>query len=255
MIKRFIKWIKFNPPYAANADGWVEFDEKFKKEAPIRYAITRGPIKKSIWRIKFFFSRRFYKLIDITLDRKHLVDTGLKPGYYSTHERMLHANFSLLVYFVENECSRIYASVSSEKMINLFGWKAFLPWRIRMALKRNREYAKEYGLKYLNWCIEKESEDHQRDVSHLKMIVSLYVWWTEIRPNRKELKSPLHELRSDPNTHIMLTSTTKWQKENPELLKAHEDYMNQREKQEKDWDAEDEHMLIELMKIRKKLFF
>lgn len=255
MIKKFIKWMKFNPPYAANADGWVEFDTRFKKEAPIRYAITRGAIKKTFWRAEFFFSRKFYYLIDRMLERRHLVDTGLKPGYHNTKERMLHANFALLVHFVENECARIYASASREKMKNLFGWKIILPWRIRIALRKNQDYAREYGIAYLNWHIETETETGVNDVEHLRQIISLYGWWTKTRPNRTEYDSPLTRVYSDPANHIMLTSTTKWKKENPELAKAHAEYMKKRLKQEEEWDDEDNQMLIQLVELRKHLFF
>lgn len=256
MVKKFIRWMKFDPPYALNADGWVEFDARFKKEAPIRYFLIRGRFRKILWKVKFFFSRKFYYVVDRLLDRKHMVDTGLKPGYHNTAERMLHANFSLLVNFVENECARIYASSSRERMLNLFGWKAFLPWRIRMALKRNSEYAREYGLKYLNWCIEAEAEraEEYREVDSLRKVVSLYEWWTETRPNREEYNSPLLEAY-DPNNHIMLTSSSKWKKDNPELVRKHEIYIEQRLKQEEIWDAEDEEMLVELVGIRKSLCF
>lgn len=252
MIKRFIKWIKFNPPYAANADEWVEFDTRFKEEAPIRYAISRGAIRKRYWRVKFFFSRNFHRVLDRTLDRKHIVNTGLNPGYHNTSRRILYANFSLLVGFVENECSRMYASSSSERMINLFGWKAFLPWRIRIALKRNPRYAKEYGLEYLYWSRDSEKE-RGLEVAYLDDTISLYKWWTEERPNREEYKSPLSDIRK-PDDHIMLTSTKKWKAENPELAKELEAYSEKRRAQEQQWEDEDTAMLIKLMKIRVKLF-
>lgn len=251
-MKKFIRWMKFNPPYAANADEWVEFDTRFKAEAPIRYTISRGIVRRTYWKVKFFFSRNFCRILDRTLDRKHVVDTGLNPGYHNTQTRMLYVNFSLLVNFVENECSRMYASSSTEKMFNLFGWKAFLPWRIRMTLKRNPEYAKKYGVEYLSW-----SRDSERarglEVKHLEDIIFLYKWWTEERPNREKFKSPISD-KLDPGDHIMLTSTKKWKEENPELVEQLERYMEGRREQEQQWEEEDSSMLIRLMKVRAYLF-
>lgn len=54
-------------------------------------------------RLKYRLDNLKWWFLHRTVDKYHVVDTGLEPGYYDVPERMLHACFQLLVDYVEKE--------------------------------------------------------------------------------------------------------------------------------------------------------
>lgn len=249
--------MRYYPPSSATADGWIEFDEKFKKEAPIRFFITHGIPIKTWWRIKHRVRDGIYWVKYRTVHKYHIVDSGLQPGYYDISEVMLHANFNMLVEYVENECAHMHVIWEKDLRRNLYGWKRFLPWFFRSNCAKRKEYAREYGLAHLDWAAslddpslgEYERSDHQAQAA--REIRSLYIWWTEERPNRRELESPVTNEKYE---HVMELGSQKWQKENPELYKQWVQYIKDQSELDQSWHNEDEAMLIRLMKIRLSLW-
>ena len=95
-IRRFKRWMSFNPPGALTSDGWNSFNEEFYLKAPIRYWFDNDfrkifiyPVKWKYREITDWFRYRIY-------DRYHVVKTGLPPGYNEVDNTMLHVNFNYL---------------------------------------------------------------------------------------------------------------------------------------------------------------
>jgi hypothetical protein len=85
-------------------DGdWIDFGDLLAESEARRAA---WPWYTSAW----YWLRRLDPIWWIkhrTIDRYHVVGTGLPPGYYDKDTQMLHACFSLLVDFVEVECGGV----------------------------------------------------------------------------------------------------------------------------------------------------
>lgn len=79
---------------------WYKLFKSEVKTFGIRYAIWREvqysfpfrQIHDAYWWIKYR-----------TTNRYHMLNLGIKPGYSDVTERLIHANFALLVYFMEVE--------------------------------------------------------------------------------------------------------------------------------------------------------
>jgi hypothetical protein len=251
MLKKFIEWMKYNPPYYATAEEWVDFDKDFKKNAPIRYFFCKGKFRNAWWKIKNFFEDIIDWIKYRTISKYHIVDSGLSPNYYDIPELMLYTNFNLLVRYVEEELPALHSWNEREKIKNLFGWKYYLPWFIKKHLKYNKKYAIEYGMVHLDWEQTLTGEIDKQQAKVAKEIKELYLWWTEERPKRKLPEYPDIERE---NTHIFEVFSDKWRRENPEYAKAWKNYIEEANKLEEKWDEEDEEMLIRLTKVRQHLW-
>jgi len=249
MLKKFRKWLHFNPPDSLDMDGWDEFNAKFKKEARIRYFFAEvlsdkfaqiGNVLHNIaWGIRYRTVRRY-----------HLVNTKLPPGYHEIDTRMLHANFELLVDYVEIECANMATVFDYEKRKKIYGWRGKIPSVLRIDERRSREL----GMKHLEWESTLASPDlgeHERNAgqaSRAIQVMILYTWWKDVYPNRQELEAP------DSGEHGLKILSNKWKQANPEMSAKITQWSKDSFAQDLEWDNEEEAMLIALMKIRKGLW-
>lgn len=189
LVRRF--WI-FTPeaiPHSWNY--WQRQTQLFKKHFPIRYFLKEDLphhfyqwVTQPLNRIRAWFRYRFSI-------RHHVVNTGLKPGYYDPDIRMMHSVFQILVDFVEIELSSMYhASQSAPQEYH----KSVLPIfqkLYRKRTKKNQRYP-EAGLSFL---------DNEMDLTSITLhpgIIKcpydqgeaalekkfLYLWWKVYRPQR-----------------------------------------------------------------------
>lgn len=251
MLKKFRKWMNFNPPNALDHDGWTDFAAEFKKKAPIRYIIKYAIVH----RIEGFYDKlgRLGWNIHYHIIRKyHLVDTKLGPGYHEIDKRMLHANFELLVDYVEIECANIATAFDGKARKKALGWRRKLPSILRFKEFRSRDL----GIKHLEWETTLASatidtyEQSLGQAQRAVQVILLYTWWKEIYPNRQDLEYP----DIGEKTHSLRFLSKKWRKNNPEDNAKISQWSKDSFQQELDWDDEDEEMLIALMKIRKGLW-
>lgn len=251
MLKQFRKWMNFNPPKSLSMDGWADFEDEFKKEAPIRYVIKYAIVRK----IGYFFDRIgriVWNLRYRFIHKDHLINTKLGYGYHEVDERMLHGNFELLVDYVEIQCANMATVFKPEKRKAAIGWRYHLPSILRFKRFRSREL----GMKHLEWETTlgdpslNEYERSSDQAARAVQIIILYTWWKDAFPNRKELEAP----DSPDNSVGLRFLSAKWKKDHPEYSKAFSQWGRDSFQQELDWDKEDEEMLIALMKIRKALW-
>ena len=178
MIFMFKK-LHLDRPVAATAKEWRVWHAESKKKYPVRYFLTHTLPEhiKKVRRIVLapyiavsnFFYFRF-------IEKHHVIRTALKPGWHEYDEKMLHANFQLLVDYVELDCA------SQED------WKPSFWKRITKGLDAWR--SREMGIKHLAphpvnedpSCAEQISKRNQIR----KELIDLYVWWKDIRPNRRD---------------------------------------------------------------------
>ena len=239
--------MSFNPPNSLDMDGWNAFESEFKRKAPVRYLIQF--IATQISYVFASLSRIAWSIRYRTVRKYHLVNTKLNPGYHEIDTRMLHANFELLVDYVEIECANM-ADINDRARLPAppGGW---LPRIMKVKEFRSREL----GMKHLEWETTLSSPtlpelDRSPDqAARAVQVIILYTWWKDIYPNRKALEAP------DRGDGVGLEFLSrKWQKANPEMNKKIHQWSIDSHTQEVEWDKEEEEMLMALMKIRKGLW-
>jgi hypothetical protein len=219
--------------------GWKEWDNYYRdlqKRKPFRYWITEKFLTVlenliyfpyDIYReYQSYFRNRF-------VDKTHYLKTGLKPGeWYDFDNRILHGLFNELVNFVEIEFAHLSLYDKTKKY----------------KFKNGRCVEAAYD--YFNWAskLKDKNENGKRVASKqakdARRIKKLYEWWKNVRPNRV-----------DPSVK------SGWAKEYEEIEKngykskkgSYKTILKQI-RIEDQYDAEDEAMLIELIKLRKGLW-
>lgn len=250
-IKEFKHWMAFQPPYALSAEAWSSFRKEFKQKAPIRYWIHHDFRKKVTLPIKW----KYEKIIDWfryrTTDRYHILDTGLAPGYYELETKVLHVNFNMLKDFVEVETAWKYLIWHDEERKEL---KNFWIYR-KVPFAHNWFRSPKHGLKHLEWetTLDDPSlppmERSEAQAVNAREVLALYNWWVKDRPARVEI--PFARLpRNDDDDDDIFSVLDRNSPGYKEFSKS----CDEREEQSKEWDKEDEEMLIRFIKIRKNLW-
>ena len=157
----------------------------------------------------------------------NVVKTGLPAGYYEVDERMLHACFNLLKDYIEKELAWFAL---------ICGDRSKVPWWQTLEQYRNKHY-RTLSLGYLNywenitaeeaekeWILSPESLQSKRDQD--REIRELYLWWIDVRPNRRDPFNVSDDQYVPRRAYIISEAYLK----------------------------EDEEMLIRLMKVRTRLW-
>lgn len=252
MFKKFRDWLAFNPPAAASIDDWNEFDERYRDQAPIRHYFYKTFPRKYWWPIKHRWER-IEQWTRYRVARYHILDTGLEPGYYDKDTLMLNVNFNLLKDFVEVEKAWM------EHVCN------DTPYEINPLLKLIPFYksatfsSRELGMAYLKWettlddpKLDKYSQSPEQ-ARVAREIIELYTWWVDVRPARVELEYDYPDEDDDDKPDLYMLSD-KWKEDHPDETRAFREWSDAHHKQEEEWHAEDEAMLIRLIKIRRSLW-
>jgi len=199
-------------------------------------------IKDAYRNIKYFFRYRF-------TDKYHIVDTKLKPGYYDIDMRMLHANFSLLVDYVEVELAHLHTCCVQDEYEKLTWWQK--KFGVRSA---------DLGLRYLDFKLDKNDDHYSRSkAKECKLIKDLYHWWTVTRPSRKDAYEKYYELskRVDMKTlrtDYFLDTQKVEDAEQSSILNELRETLDHCHEIDQQYEKEDEKNLIALIKIRGSLW-
>lgn len=237
-FKKFTRWMNYNPPGAMTSKGWRLFNNEFKERAPIRYWFHRDFRKLVIYPIKWKYEEIGYWIRFRTYDRLNILHTGLKPDFYNAHHRILHANFNVLKDLVESEYAwNMYCGDRGERSF----CEEYLPFYRIFNPYRNPEK----GIEYLEWAATLDDpalpmhDRSDRQAVDAREIHALYNWWVIDRPNRKEVEVCGYGNQELDSMSFLDSDFNK----DAEDYKQHLiDYEN-REKQQKEWDAEDLRML------------
>jgi hypothetical protein len=196
---------------------------------------------KWIHRVKYAIR---WKLIH---PRNKICVKTLPNGYHDIVEVMLHANFAMLVDFVENEI--LYRNDKFEDIL------------LNEAEERKmyESYVKDgcWTQKDADAAIECIVDQNNRN----KKIHELYLWWKHIRPTRK-FPNPSPEVENLMNVEFNFEPVEESKDEYGDAKyyklkgspKEVKEYFDEYRKQEEVWDKEDDNNLMELIKLRRCLW-
>jgi hypothetical protein len=265
---KFADWIRGTPKRGAlTADGWAEWEDEAKAYNPIRYWIAEealDAVQNFIWwpvdqlyAVKYYINNRF-------VTRTHSLTAhprDIKPGQWQdVGNRFLPCLFNELVDFVEIETAWSHIAWSDEARKKYkapfwaSGWFRWRTWRCPQA-----------GLDHLDWAMTltdeewlEEGEKHKAEPTgqaiRAKELKELYIWWTTVYPNRPDPYevsgwSAYCDAKRDLNEGRLFGS-----EETAELRKQGDKALKLSSKIEKQYDDEDERMMIRLIKARDSLW-
>jgi len=174
-IKYLYKILNIDELICADHVQWIKWKKDYKKRHSIIYWLE--------WELPVLYNNIIYKinfipyLLDRFIRKPHIIDTKLKPMYYDKDELILHGLFSLLVDFVEVECSHMY-----KICINLTDID-------KQLIKNGKQQL--LGVKYLQHIEDdiskskEEIEAYNEQTADEKEVLKLYFWWTK-RLNRED---------------------------------------------------------------------
>ena len=236
-------------PYALEWGAWEKWEAELKKEKPVAFFLTEtipdiinnigNHIPTPIDDIRYYCRNRFYR-------KSHVLPCGFKPGeYHDLDERLLHGIMTSLIDFVEIE--KAYKS----RWCNTIESKN-AKWR--------NGRCPELGLAYLAWEMTlddpaldiNERSDSQAEVA--REIKAIYDWWKFTRPNRPDAYdasgwSDYCEKSMEAGYSIFSSK-----EKDPELVEMSDVSHKKLRDIEAAYDAEDEDMLIRVIKIRRNLW-
>ena len=267
---KFADWIRGTPKLkAATSDGWHDWENEAKGYHPIRYWIAEealDAIQNFIWwpvdkiyDVKYYINNRW-------VSRTHSLTAhprDIKPGeWQDVGNRFLPCLFNELVDFVEVELAWwhiAWADPDEKTKYNppfwASGWFRWRTWRCPQAGLDNLEWQRN-----LRWKEDEVGKDFKGlgeltpQAIKAQEILDLYKWWTEVYPNRPDVHevsgwSAYCDTKRDLNDGRLFGS-----KETPELRKQGDKALKLSSKIEKQYEDEDEKMMIRLIKIRNGLW-
>ena len=264
----FADWLRgIAKPSMASGDEWITWRKNAKTKYPIRYWLAEEgldyvqdfitwPVRK-LYDIKYYINNRW-------VTRTHQLTAhirDIRPGSWcDVGNRFLPCLFNELVDFVEIELAWWHIAWAGEEDRAKYdapfwatGWFRWRTWRCPQA-----------GLDSLAWQMElTNAEFLDDDNKHLaeptlqaknaREILELYKWWTEDRPKRVDPMvasgwSDYCDRRREQDPEDWIFQGLGENRENTDHMHK---IMNELEAQ---YEAEDESMMIRLIKIRQALW-
>jgi hypothetical protein len=266
---KFADWLRGTPKGGAkSSEDWDEWYKTAGAAHPIRYWIA----EEALDAVQNFVNYPMDKLNDVRyyinnrfISKSHALTADprdIRPGSWcDVGNRFLPCLFKELVDFVEVEQAWHYCMWNDEEL------KKFnVPWYRSGWLRLRTWRCPEAGLEYLKWASTLTNEDILDDdkkseaeptyqANAAKEIIELYTWWTVTYRNRPDAYeasgwTAACEASRVANGGRLSFSANK----DPELKKASDKAHKLLQKIEKTYEAEDEAMMIRLIKIRQSLW-
>jgi len=266
---KFADWLRGTPKLGCGtSEEWNDWYKTAGAAHPIRYWIA----EEALDAIQNFVNYPMDKLNDVRyyinnrwVSKSHALTAhprDIRPGRWSdVGNRFLPCLFNELVNFVEIEQAWHYVMWNEEERKKFktpwwrSGWLRWRTWR-----------SPEAGMEYLKWASTltneeflDEGEKHLAEPTYqansAKEIIELYTWWTTTYRNRPE---PMEasgwtaycEAARLANGGRLNFGTDK----TPELAEMSKIAMDKMHKMEEEYEAEDEAMMILLIKVRQSLW-
>jgi len=233
-------------PEAASSAGWREWKEIAKTAHPVRFWLAEEALDKIQDFVRYPLDRLYdikYYILNRWVTKTHALTSNLKRGgYYEVDTRIMHCLFDELVNFVEIEKAwlRVVWHDDAGEKYKVPGY-AIGPFRTRTWR------CPEAGIDYLNW---EATDPVTRDTPQgecARTTLELYYWWKNV-----------YNKRQDP---MDASGWSEYCARDRDILDdTHEDrekvdfMLSEIDRIEKEYDREDEEMLIKLIKIRKSLW-
>lgn len=263
---RFADWLRGKPkPTAETGHGWNLWHKAAQSAHPVRYWIAEeglDAVQNFIWwPVDFLYSIKYY-INNRWVSRTHaLTSTSLKPGkWHEFDTRLLHSMFDEMVNYVEIEeawSNIVWDKAAKEKHKVPFwgsGWFRWRTWRCPAA-----------GIEKLEWASQLTNEEWlPDDQKHLaeptqqalvaRELLELYNWWKNVRPTRPDPHdasgwSAICDRDREEGLDFL-------DNEHSNEVKRQERYqvLDRCREIEKQYEDEDEQMMIRLIRIRRGLW-
>ena len=266
---KFADWIRGTPKLeCGTSENWQDWRKTSRAQHPIRYWIAEEALERIQdfvnWPMDKVRAARYY-INNRFISRSHALTAhpqDIKPGdWHDVGDRFLPCLFNELVDFVEVEQAWHYVMWSEEDM------KKYRPAWYRRWFNIRGWRSREAGLAYLDWAsslvmddtwgFDPSHKDYRKPTAQAeaaKEIKALYLWWTEIYRNRPDLYdvsgwSEICDKISAENDGTPFGDTV-----DPELKKAKDRAYKLLNKIEKQYEKEENEMLMRLIKIRRHLW-
>lgn len=261
----FADWLRGTDklPYGTSEE-WDAWDELAKTQHSFRFWLAETGLDKLqdivMWPIDFIYHVKYY-CVNRWITKTHQLTahpSEIKPGEWcDVGNRFLPCLFNELVNFVEVETAWNYIAWDEEVRkkfaapFNSCGYFNTRTWRCA-----------EAGIEYLDWASQLRYDDNVMSQSHPKYgqltvqalaaieTKELYTWWKEIRPKRPDPydASGFNELVAQlPDDKFFSSLNTV----DSDARKSASDRIHELEEL---YDAEDEAMMIRLIKVRNYLW-
>lgn len=267
-IGPFADWLRGTPKLkCGTSDQWHEWEIKARDAHPIRWWLAEEALDYAQNFVNWIPDRlndvRYY-INNRWVSRSHSLTAhprDIKPGSWSdVGNRFLPCLFNELVDFVEIEQAWHHVLWSDDAKT-----KFQVPWYRSGWLRWRTWRCPEAGLEYLRWAASltnaeflEENEKHLAEPTYqakaAKEIIELYTWWTTTYRNRPDPYdvsgwTAYCEAKRNLNDGRLFGS-----KETAELKEQGNVALDKSREIEQAYNAEDEAMMIRLIKIRESLW-
>jgi len=257
-IRKLKSRLDLNKPHALQWGEWKVWHSTTKAERPFAYFITETVPDKFDDFVKFFtkpINDLRYGFRVRVFDRYHVIQTGLKPGYNDCDTRMMHGMFNLLVDFVEIEKAWMHVIWDKDERKKhqypwwSIGWTHFKTFRNPQA-----------GIANLKWEMTLDSPTiapHERSPAQAQAareIWEIYHWWKFARPARPDPYDASGWTEHCELLRQQGKDLFDFGAETDEERTRGSDCLARCREIEEAYEAEDDKMLIRLIKIRKSLW-
>ena len=264
---RFADWLRGTmKPNSETSKGWATWKQEAKAQHPFRYWLAEEGLDKvqNIWcwiperinDVRYYINNRWVSHTHALTAHPRDIPRG---QWRDVGNRFLPCLFNELVDFVEVE-QAWHHCMWDDAARKKYG----TPWS-RTFFRFRTWRCPEAGIDYLKWAMTltneeflDEGEKHKAEPTYqakaAKEILELYTWWKEVYPNRPDpmdvsgWSEICERRRLDYPDEIFPEENTK--KEKAETKKA----LDLCHKIEKQYDDEDEAMMIRLIKVRQSLW-
>jgi len=266
---KFADWIRGTEKLsAATSEEWDEWRTTAQMRHNFRYWVAEELLDN----IQGFFLYIPERLNDVRyyinnrwVSKSHALTAhprDIRPGRWSdVGNRFLPCLFNELVNFVEIEQAWHYVMWNDEERKKFktpwwrSGWLRWRTWR-----------SPEAGMAYLNWASTLTNEEFLDDdkkheavltyqATAAKEIIELYTWWTTVYRNRPEPMEASGWTAYCEAARLANGGRLSFSKDkSPELAEMSRVAMDKMHKMEEAYEAEDEAMMIRLIKIRQSLW-
>jgi len=262
---RFADWIRGTTKLkCGTSEEWHDWETRAKAAHPIRLWLAEEGldyIENLVYYIPDRLNDIRYYINNRWINRSHCLTAhpgDIRPGdWRDVGNRFLPCLFNELVDFVEVETAWHHVCWDDEARK-----KYHTPWWRTGWLRLRTWRCPEAGLDHLAWASNLTNEDYAQEGEVIELtpqalgareIIELYTWWTQVYPNRPEPMeasgwSALCDTIRERNGGNLLFSTPDDLREdsNSALNKLHEI--------DAAYAAEDEAMMIRLIRIRDRLW-
>jgi hypothetical protein len=264
----FADWIRGTTKLTVGtAEEWNEWEDRAKSAYPIRWLIAEeglNYIQKFVYYIPDKLNDIRYYINNRWITRSHTLTAhprDIRPGdWCDVGDRVLPCLFNALVDFVEIEQAWCYVcwDKKEQKKYNVpwwrSGWSHWRGWRCPAA-----------GIAYLDWAASLTNADYKQDdepeelTHHARAaaeLKELYLWWTETyrnRPDPYDASGWTAYCENSREQHggkfsIFLAHKT------PDMQEMSKTALAKLQEIESAYEAEDEAMMVRLIKLRKSLW-